>query len=49
LNHWDLAAGLLICERAGLAYRRLEASPPAGDGVLLAPPALLEPLAALVG
>jgi myo-inositol-1(or 4)-monophosphatase len=48
LNRWDLAAGLLICERAGLAQRRLEPSPPAGDGVLVAPAALLEPLAALV-
>jgi myo-inositol-1(or 4)-monophosphatase len=48
LNRWDLAAGLLICERAGLASRRLEAAPPAGDGVLVAPPALLDGLAALV-
>jgi myo-inositol-1(or 4)-monophosphatase len=48
LNHWDLAAGLLICERAGLAHRPLDPAPPAGDGVLVAPAALLEPLAALV-
>jgi myo-inositol-1(or 4)-monophosphatase len=44
LNRWDLAAGLLICSRAGLEHRRLEPSPPAGDGVLVAPPGLIEPL-----
>ena len=41
---WDVAAGLLLCSRAGLAVRRLD--PP---GVLVAPPALVEGLAALVG
>ena len=41
---WDVAAGLLLCERAGLVVRQLE--PP---GVLVAPPGILEPLAALVG
>jgi myo-inositol-1(or 4)-monophosphatase len=48
LNRWDVAAGLLICERAGLAHRRLEPAPPAGDGVLVAPPGLLEQLEPLV-
>ena len=40
---WDVAAGLLLCSRAGLAVRRLD--PP---GVLVAPPALVDELAALV-
>jgi myo-inositol-1(or 4)-monophosphatase len=49
LNRWDLAAGMLICARAGLEHRRLEPAPPAASGVLVAPPALvgaLEPLVA---
>ena len=44
VKHWDVAAGLLLCSRAGLAVRRLD--PP---GVLVAPPALVDELAALVG
>jgi len=43
---WDVTAGLLLCERAGLEVRRLDGTPP---GVLVAPPALTEPLYALVG
>ncbi len=46
---WDVAAGALICERAGLAVWSLEPAPPAGAGILVAPPALVEELAALVG
>ena len=46
---WDVAAGLLLCERAGLSVRRLEASGPLPAGVLVAPEALIEPLLALVG
>ena len=45
---WDVTAGLLICERAGLSVRRLEAADGAPPGVLVAPEALLEPLAAIV-
>ena len=45
---WDVAAGQLLCERAGLATRELAPAPPAAAGLLVAPPALLEPLAALV-
>ncbi len=45
---WDLAAGELICRRAGLESRRLEPAPPAAGGLLVAPPALLEPLHALL-
>jgi myo-inositol-1(or 4)-monophosphatase len=37
LNPWDLAAGELICARAGLAVHQLPATPPSGPGVLVAP------------
>jgi myo-inositol-1(or 4)-monophosphatase len=43
LNHWDRAAGELIATRAGLAAREFGA-----DGVLVAPPALIDTLASLV-
>jgi myo-inositol-1(or 4)-monophosphatase len=45
---WDVAAGLLLCERAGLGVRRLAAADGVPAGVLVAPPALLEPLGELV-
>ena len=45
---WDVAAGALICERAGLSVRALGADPPAAAGLLVAPAALIEPLAAIV-
>jgi myo-inositol-1(or 4)-monophosphatase len=48
VHHWDVAAGVLICARAGLAVRELPPAPPAAGGVLVAPPALVEELAALV-
>jgi len=48
LNPWDLAAGELLCRRAGLAVRALEPAPPAAGGVLVAPRSLIEPLAAIV-
>jgi myo-inositol-1(or 4)-monophosphatase len=51
---WDIAAGQLICERAGLAVRVLE-TVPASDGfpelpkgILVAPPAIVDALEALV-
>ena len=44
LNHWDLAAGELLCQRAGLVVRDLPARPPAGTGVLVAPEALADQL-----
>jgi myo-inositol-1(or 4)-monophosphatase len=44
VQRWDVAAGMLLCSRAGLEVRRLD--PP---GVLVAPPAIVEALAALVG
>jgi myo-inositol-1(or 4)-monophosphatase len=46
---WDVAAGLLLCERAGLRVRRLDATGELPAGVLVAPEPLLEPLHALVG
>ena len=51
---WDVAAGGLICERAGLVVRRLAEVPAGGshpwmpDGVVVAPPALIDQLEALV-
>jgi myo-inositol-1(or 4)-monophosphatase len=48
LNAWDLAAGVLLCRRAGLAVRRLAPTPPAADGVLIAPDALVDALEAIV-
>jgi myo-inositol-1(or 4)-monophosphatase len=49
VNHWDVAAGQLLCERAGLALRALPPAPPAGAGLLVAPPGMVDALlAALV-
>jgi myo-inositol-1(or 4)-monophosphatase len=48
LNVWDLAAGRLLCERAGLIVRDLDPSPPAGAGVLVAPDPLIDALEPLV-
>jgi myo-inositol-1(or 4)-monophosphatase len=49
VNHWDVAAGQLLCRRAGLALRTLPPAPPAGAGLLVAPPAMAGALlAALV-
>jgi myo-inositol-1(or 4)-monophosphatase len=45
LNAWDLAAGGLICQCAGLEVRRLEPVGPSAPGVLVAPPALAAALA----
>jgi myo-inositol-1(or 4)-monophosphatase len=48
LNAWDLAAGTLLCVRAGLSVRELAPTPPAGAGVLVAPEALVDALESLV-
>ena len=48
LNPWDLAAGVLLCRRAGLAVRALAPTPPAADGVLVAPAALVDLLEVIV-
>jgi myo-inositol-1(or 4)-monophosphatase len=45
---WDIAAGTLLCSAAGLEVRELQARDALPAGVLVAPPALLEPLLALV-
>jgi myo-inositol-1(or 4)-monophosphatase len=45
---WDTAAGALICERAGLAVRTLEPDGILPSGVVVAPPALIDDLVALV-
>ena len=48
VKHWDVAAGALVCARAGLAVRELPPAPPADSGMLVAPPALVDELLALV-
>jgi len=49
LKPWDWAAGALIAARAGLAVRRLEPGEDGPEGLLAAPPALVDQLAQLVG
>ncbi len=46
---WDIAAGALICERAGLLVCELEVGESLPWGILVARPALAGPLLALVG
>jgi myo-inositol-1(or 4)-monophosphatase len=48
LEHWDCAAGALLCRRAGLEVVTLEAAPPLPSGILVAPAALVEPVRALI-
>jgi len=48
-KRWDVAAGALICERAGLVVEPLAPRGVLPDGQLVAPAALLGPLRALVG
>jgi myo-inositol-1(or 4)-monophosphatase len=48
LNPWDAAAGALICRRAGLEVRPLSPTESLPDGLLVAPGALVEPLARFV-
>jgi myo-inositol-1(or 4)-monophosphatase len=49
LNHWDRAAGELLCVRAGLEIRELAPAPRAAGGVLVAPTRLIDELASIVG
>lgn len=49
VNVWDVAAGVLMCERAGLQTRELPARDWLPWGVLAAPPALVDELMELVG
>jgi len=46
---WDIAAGALICERAGLRVLDLEVHENLPWGILVARPALAQPLHELVG
>jgi myo-inositol-1(or 4)-monophosphatase len=48
LQAWDLAAGALLCRRAGLEVITLEPEPPLPSGILVAPPALVDPVLALL-
>ena len=41
VHRWDVAAGGLICERAGLAVETLPEAPPQADGILVATQALI--------
>lgn len=45
---WDIAAGSLLCEYAGLVVRTLETDGVAPAGVVVAPPALIDELEARV-
>ena len=45
---WDTAAGTLLCERAGLEVRGLPANGRLPEGIVVAPPPLMDALAALV-
>jgi myo-inositol-1(or 4)-monophosphatase len=49
VKQWDIAAGALLCERAGLLVLELPVHPDLPWGILAAPPALAEPLMQLVG
>ncbi len=48
VKQWDIAAGALICERAGLRVLELPVYENLPSGILVAPPALAEPLMSLV-
>jgi myo-inositol-1(or 4)-monophosphatase len=48
VKQWDIAAGALICQRAGLDVRELPAHEELPAGVLAAPAALAQPLLELV-
>jgi myo-inositol-1(or 4)-monophosphatase len=49
INHWDVAAGVLLCESAGLQIHELPAHGGLPRGVLVAPAGLAEQMLALVG
>jgi len=44
VKRWDVAAGSLLCERAGLVVEPLAEAPPQGDGILVATPGLADAL-----
>jgi myo-inositol-1(or 4)-monophosphatase len=49
VKQWDIAAGALICERAGLLVLELDVHEDLPYGILAAPPALAKPLLELAG
>jgi myo-inositol-1(or 4)-monophosphatase len=49
VKQWDIAAGALICERAGLSVLELPELPSLPPGILVAPAALAERLMEVVG
>jgi myo-inositol-1(or 4)-monophosphatase len=48
VKEWDIAAGTLLCRRAGLAVRTLEPHGKLPSGVLVAPPPIVDELYGLV-
>ena len=48
LNAWDWAAGEMLCRAAGMQTRHLDPLPGTGAGLLVAPPALIDGLEAIV-
>jgi myo-inositol-1(or 4)-monophosphatase len=48
LNAWDLAAGALICQGAGLTVRHLDPVGPSNPGVVVGPPTLVDALTPLL-
>ncbi len=48
VHHWDVAAGALLCERAGLAVLPLPPAPPSAGGILVAAPGTADELYTLV-
>ncbi len=48
LNAWDMSAGALVCERAGLSVRTLSATDVERPGVVAAPAAIVDGLVALL-
>ncbi len=48
VHRWDVAAGWVICERAGLVVEPLAEKPPQADGVLVATSGLIDTLRARV-
>jgi myo-inositol-1(or 4)-monophosphatase len=48
VHHWDVAAGALLCSRAGLAVVPLPPAPPSAGGILVAAPGMADELYALV-
>jgi myo-inositol-1(or 4)-monophosphatase len=48
LNAWDWAAGEMLCSAVGLETRHLDALPGAGAGLLVAAPAIVDALEAIV-